>query len=554
MEFYKLFYKFLEKEKQKKVWGDESGYVNACSFRHGYITERLTADRVRRWNAHTPVLVSAQTGAGKTTFVLKVLLPVMKERGKRLVILCSRKVLAQQIRRAAARLEMPDSPDELIEAYIKYRRNFGAVDVYTYQEVALRFQNDQFVRSFQYYGAVVCDECHFFIQDAQFNMFTERIFQMIQKYASKSVRVYLTATPEPVADLIADSEYNNKSGLARYVRFREDMLKPQFLFYTFERDYEYVNPFFFQDWNTIVDEINKHQTEEKWLIFVSRKEEGKKLEELLGAKRALFVDAESKNGDKAEDIEKIVVMSQFDKNILIVTKFLDVGVNLWDPQLKNVVLSTLDKTEFTQALGRKRIKSGECVNTYIRVPYMEEIIKRKQVSCLQLNQLYEYLQELKQNGMLVNKVLFPFYFEKKDNNWLVEYNKFTPIAYKQQKEAMDEFCEDIESEAKEVIAQKFLVWLGIEHKYQPERWLGDATDKDLEDVLLPWTGRDLSDGHYDEFCHVITDYVKTHSPDEAGSHSERVMGTKRIRDFLSKAGIIYTIKNPAKGIHRIERG
>jgi hypothetical protein len=49
---------------------------------------------------------------------------------------------------------------------------------------------------FNKYGAVVLDECHFFIQDAPYNELSQEILEGIITSAKHCVRIYLTATPD----------------------------------------------------------------------------------------------------------------------------------------------------------------------------------------------------------------------------------------------------------------------------------------------------------------------------------------------------------------------
>ena len=54
-----------------------------------YISD-IIKDEFKQWTNHKPILISAPTGSGKTTFILKNLLPYVKEQGKYLVYFVNR--------------------------------------------------------------------------------------------------------------------------------------------------------------------------------------------------------------------------------------------------------------------------------------------------------------------------------------------------------------------------------------------------------------------------------------------------------------------------------
>ena len=61
-----------------------------------YISD-IIKDEFKQWTNHKPILISAPTGSGKTTFILKHLLPYVKEQGKYLVYFVNRSALKEQI-------------------------------------------------------------------------------------------------------------------------------------------------------------------------------------------------------------------------------------------------------------------------------------------------------------------------------------------------------------------------------------------------------------------------------------------------------------------------
>ena len=57
-----------------------------------YIAEKI-GDNYQEWKNGDVVFISSPTGSGKTTFILKKLLPYLAEKGQRILYLVNRKAL-----------------------------------------------------------------------------------------------------------------------------------------------------------------------------------------------------------------------------------------------------------------------------------------------------------------------------------------------------------------------------------------------------------------------------------------------------------------------------
>lgn len=110
-------------------------------------------------------------------------------------------------------------------------------------------------------------------------------------------------------------------------------------------------------------------TDNKWLIFVDNKNEGRKLHKYLQSKNisTAYTDAEL---SKPSDIQKkLATTGSFDESVLIATSVIDCGINIkQEEKIYNIVISATDRTEFIQMLGRKRLAPGDRVNLWVRVP------------------------------------------------------------------------------------------------------------------------------------------------------------------------------------------
>ena len=261
---------------------------------------------------------------------------------------------------------------------------------------------------------IVMDEAHFFVSDATFNANTKPILDSIFRMFPDAGRIYITATPEKIEPLIAYEEYmvafqnayrlsmNPYTGHRTESDFqlRTNAKKRKLIKYTFHASYDYIVPSFFSKWETIQSLIKKADPSEKWLIFVSSKEDGKKLQDDLGP-LADYIDADTKS-KAPQKVHSIVRMEHFSARVLICTSVLDSGFNIKDPDVKHIVIDTLSSVQARQMLGRKRIDKGETISLHIRQRNRAEI-------------LWIYSNAKRMMSELLNYEENPIYYL--NNNW-----------------------------------------------------------------------------------------------------------------------------------------
>lgn len=342
-----------------------------------------------------PVLINAPTGSGKSTFVMNDLASRVNQYGKYVLLLSNRSAL------------------ELQQKYLLTRRTngaawsgqtlagltqFGNVLVFTYQSVCSALTSGALAQNFPI-GAVVFDEVHFFASDSTFNPRTEYIYKTILECCHSSQRIYMSATPDDVRDLIAYEEYRLKlwrdtngsvSAFSSRMRGKYTKIKE----YRFAANYDYVRLHFFDDWEGIEAKIKSDTSDDKWLLFVNGKDQGRETKKNLGT-RAMFIDSASKeaNWQRFSDLAR---REMFEAKVLISTSVLDNGVNFHDLALKHVVIDSIDYVEVKQMLGRKRVEANESVDVYI----MQKSLKSIELIRQNLRSYYQMVQEFKANQEL----------------------------------------------------------------------------------------------------------------------------------------------------------
>ena len=343
----------------------------------GYRTFRCDTDSIKEaleeevpyWRYWKAILIDAPPGRGKTSFVYEVLIPLAIKMNRNVLLVANRNALSLQMKLDV--MELIGSPlrDRLTDLGIRETDIFGSVGIVSYHSLP-RFLNDpeneDWLDNVEY---VVADECHYFTSDSSFNDLTEWHLKLITKHFKRAIRVYMTGTSWDVLRPIADAEMAIKYDKERACKVHLDR---EIIRYHWEQDHSHVDLRFFRDLEEIKQLILGNPNE-KYMIFVDSRDSGRALADDLGKQQAIYLDAESKG---TKEMTKLLKEQTFDRQVLITTKVLDCGINLWDNRLRHIVTVTDDRVSMLQMLGRKRRKPGERVNLYVCDMDLKLIAKR----------------------------------------------------------------------------------------------------------------------------------------------------------------------------------
>lgn len=343
----------------------------------GYRTFRCDTDSIKEaleeevpyWRYWKAILIDAPPGKGKTSFVYEVLIPLAIKMNRNVLLVANRNALSLQMKLDV--LELIGSPlrDRLTDLGIRETDIFGSVGIVSYHSLP-RFLNDpeneDWLDNVEY---VVADECHYFASDSSFNDLTEWHLKLITKHFKRAIRVYMTGTSWDVLRPIADAEMAIKYDKERACKVHLDR---EIIRYHWEQDHSHVDLRFFRDLEEI-KQLVLGNPNEKYMIFVDSRDSGRALADDLGKNRATYLDAESKG---TKEMTKLLKEQTFDRQVLVTTKVLDCGINLWDNRLRHIVTVTDDRVSMLQMLGRKRRKPGERVNLYVCDMDLKLIAKR----------------------------------------------------------------------------------------------------------------------------------------------------------------------------------
>lgn len=301
-----------------------------------YVSD-LIGDEYKSWRNES-IFLDCGTGSGKTTFILNELAQYAKSQNKKILYLCNRKKLYEQV--------YWQTIDDSIEN----------IHIKTYQSLEEKIKNE---KANEFYDYIVSDECHYFFSDANFNDYTDLSFDYVTK-ASNCVVIYMSATANSL-----------------YCILRSMNIISEDRYYKIPQNYSYVDKISFfkkKDLIPMIDDLLK-STEEKIVYFCNGKDKFKKIYEYYnGQDIANFVCSEYIQDPIMAEInqpECIIRYSNdlitFDKRLLIATKALDNGFDLKDTHIKHIISDIFDLDSAIQCFGRKRVMNNDdTCNFYIR--------------------------------------------------------------------------------------------------------------------------------------------------------------------------------------------
>ena len=334
------------------------------------------------------ILIGCGTGRGKTYFALNVYVKWLLSQGKRVLYLCNRKKLEEQIDEDVIRYKLPEE------------KNYSRFTAISYQKFKERIEHGLVAD----YDVYICDEAHYFLADAGFNLYTDIPYFHILNKPGATV-LFMTAT-----------YWNILERLKRDIDNSDELIE-----YYLPTDYSYVKHICWykkqKDLYGIIDTILKKRPNDKILYFCNSNEKMKQLYEhydpshgktenpdLLKESKLRFMSFICSDGTQnkwmkthcfnevevteidpvtQEETKKKVLVPKaglirseyggytFDSRMLITTKVVDNGIDFKDTAIKHIILDVFDIESALQCLGRKRcltdeIEEEDTCNFYIR--------------------------------------------------------------------------------------------------------------------------------------------------------------------------------------------
>ncbi len=293
-------------------------------------------DVYKYWQPGEVILIGSQTGSGKTTFVMDILLPHCINNEYRMLYLVSRTALRKHIS-------------------VDYRMHPN-VTLITYQflEQILINNEMEFCDVFidKFYDIIVADEAHYFFSDSLFNKNTMLSLKFIEKYDQDVTLLFMSATPELVSHYLID--ILNDNGCR----------------YTIEPNYSYIEQLWFYNDDEVIRKFIDDTEESEKFIYFTDTNTAMHLNEII--ENSTFICSKNNHNSSASDtktFQSIIDNNKFDVRVLLTTQILDVGISIIDESVKNIVIDIgIDLDTIQQCIGRKRISDSEKINVFIKLP------------------------------------------------------------------------------------------------------------------------------------------------------------------------------------------
>lgn len=506
-----------------------------------------------QWKGGDEIFIQTPTGSGKTTFIMEILAEYAMEKGKEVLLLVNRKILREQIcRELAGQHGVSDKSFEEIAR----TREFGGITVLTYQEVQEQLKKKEYPMGVLFeerFCFIVCDECHYFLEDSMFNRAIPYLLKALPKIKN-AAKIFMSATGEEVFPFLMNILHKSETVCEvimekeneRIVRFQESIFTGGMIFQYLQKPLFRIGPVrYFWDVKEIVKQINQDKSGEKWLIFVSSKIEAQRLKEGLEVS-FLYLDA-----DVDDDVpvkKQIVKKSKFAEKVLIATKVLDNGINLKDRDLRNIVLMTTERAEFLQMLGRKRFDEGEeNVNLFL-------LARGMKFFNFQLNKkirpMLKYIDEIQKDfGFRQERMDDAGFYEFCQKMAIIEKGRITVSnAAKEKIRLTQKFCEEMLGKLKEnphALVLEQLSWIGKEEDFREDFYLESGERKEswqkIFDFMDGARGKKMDKPQQETFRSRFAELAQEYG-ENLTDRSSRLAGKAKINQFCGMKGIPFRIE------------
>lgn len=368
-----------------------------------YVSESIQNEYVN-WKRNQTIFISAPTGTGKTTFILRDLVKYAASKERKILYLVNRTLLKEQI-------------EEEINVNVmrKLRKNLAlsntalknVITVKTYQEVeqlCKRRENLSWRKGeFRY---IIADEAHYFLMDSLFNSNTEISLEWMMNQRQDTSLVFMSATIDRIRKYLIEKyslkPFGENKGRARVVWEDDEgqtKVESQYRDYKSEASYTKIEIKLLHSVDDIPELVKGEKG--KWLIFVDNINKGKELQKLLKEAdvESKFIQAKTKHDEEVVDeVQCIVKNENFNRQVLIATSVLDNGISIKDFELCHLIIMTDTYEEFMQMLGRKRVldeegEGEEFFNVYIQQRSAVEFQRKQQVMKRRLQFIYAKNEE-----------------------------------------------------------------------------------------------------------------------------------------------------------------
>jgi hypothetical protein len=353
------------------------------------ISDIITNDDLDRWKKGDMILIDAQTGRGKSYFVMNKLYEFCKKNNKRILFLTNRDLLKDQL----LNLIKTQGKDDIIKT-INYQKIENAI-----------INHEPNTLNMSEYEFVIADECHYFFTNALFNRNTDLIIEFLETYYN-SIVILLSATSLLTR---AYFEYKNR-------------LKAENI-YSIKQDYSYISNLYFYSDEKVIEKLLLDLPEGEKAIYIAGAEKAFAMSKMIFD--ASFICSEwntyyKKYKDQVT-YDYIKNEEKFNCKVLCGTIVLDNGINIKDKTAKHIIIDVLDLSILKQCIGRKRIVDNEdTISVYIKVKNGRSLnasISQREKELIQVECLESQGEEVFRKVMYKKDISKAIELAREGSNW-----------------------------------------------------------------------------------------------------------------------------------------
>ena len=339
------------------------------------ITE-LVKENFKNWRAGTRIVFDAGVNSGKTYFILNVLLPWAYQKHRKIIYLCNRVPLRNEIQQEVERLGRTEEKvgcwnHDLRQFVYKTRvtnkyKDTIRVETYQWMESFCKGNPKGVMNYFKRFNYIVADEYHYLLTDAAINKYIDLSYVTLNELTKYRPVIFMSATAHPF-----------------FHRWRDETNEalPE-NYYHIPSDYSYVERavFYWTDAEEIKI-IRQEARRGKVLVFVDRmsriRKLVKELEDEFTGEIATACSPYRPEAREFDGLEEVLQDGKLRKRITIVTTVFYNGVNIKDPELICIISRLWDPIVNAQILGRKRPVSKQDTCAVYFKGYSSDRIKQE---------------------------------------------------------------------------------------------------------------------------------------------------------------------------------
>ena len=511
------------------------------------------------WNTPgCPVFLNTPTGSGKSTFIVKTLIPHIMKYGGDISIFVPRESLKLQY---IAEIEKELQDGAFIGLREMIRRK---VFIETFQWLEKRLANNRGCKVTQY---TVVDEAHSLLTESVYNRNATLSYNYFvnRNFASKTI--FMSATGERIFEKLDKAIFY----AWKCYGIRDD--KYLSFFYNGDCDYSYIKlHYLYENWD--IADIISRDTEGKWIVFVDNIKDGVRYQEELDKNgiSAPFLHSDNKVKE-AEVFNTISVLNRFRERVVISSSVLECGINLRDIKLKNVIIASNNKEQFIQMLGRKRIYENEKVNLYLdpkNKKHFEDLLHSVRRMKMRYDTVTQYgryhsLEDLSHDmidNYVVGKIDISVFFT--GYRYQMVCNELCAEELNYLTEEYSKIIDDFDRIGPDAFLLKQLSWLGLEKKFDEGERIENQTRLSIlrslgEKIEAKKTEQDERETNMLKqekitFLRALIPEVKKVSGDVVYATNDTTFSDKQFNRFCDDMGLSYRIEtikgNPTE--YRIE--